>query len=67
MSGQVSRGSPTEYQADEQAGVAWLSCRGSVTDKAPESRGWGGVELLLIRQKRIANVVVPELRMPEGS
>ena len=27
MSGQVSRGSAGEYQADEQAGVAWLSWR----------------------------------------
>ena len=25
MSGQVSRGSGGEYQADERAGVAWLS------------------------------------------
>ena len=29
MSGQVSRGSAGEDQADEQAGVAWLSWRGS--------------------------------------
>ena len=29
MSRQVSRGSAGEYQADEQAGVAWLSWRGS--------------------------------------
>ena len=27
MSGQVSRGSDGEYQADERAGVARLSCR----------------------------------------
>ena len=27
MSGQVSRGSAGEYQADERAGVAWLSWR----------------------------------------
>ena len=27
MSGQVSGGSPIEYQADEQAGVEWLSWR----------------------------------------
>ena len=27
MNGQVSRGSAGEYQADEQAGVAWLSWR----------------------------------------
>ena len=27
MSRQVSCGSPVDYQADEQAGVAWLSCR----------------------------------------
>ena len=27
MNRQVSRGSPGEYQADEQAGVAWLSWR----------------------------------------
>ena len=27
MSGQVSRGSAGEYQADDQAGVAWLSWR----------------------------------------
>ena len=27
MSGQVSRGSTGEYKADEQAGVAGLSCR----------------------------------------
>ena len=27
MSGQVSRGSAGVYQADEQAGVAWLSFR----------------------------------------
>ena len=27
MIGQVSRGSAGEYQADEQAGVAWLSWR----------------------------------------
>ena len=30
MSGQVSRGSPGEYQADEQKGVARLSWRVSV-------------------------------------
>lgn len=29
-------------------------------------KGWGGLELLLMGQKINANVVVPELRNPEG-
>ena len=30
MSSKVSRGSGGDYQADEQAGVGWLSCRLSI-------------------------------------
>ena len=40
MSGQVSRGSAGEYQADEQAGVARLRCRaGQVSVSCPSSPG----------------------------
>ena len=46
MSRQVSRGSAGEYQADEQAGVAWLSWRfsGRCTDRCR------GAQLSIIKQ-----------------
>ena len=46
MSGQVSRGSAGEYQADEQAGVAWLSWR-LLGRRAGKCRG---AQLASIRQ-----------------
>ena len=49
MSRQVSRGSAGEYQADEQAGVAWLSWRvsGRTTVRCREA------QLASIRQMSI--------------
>ena len=38
MSGQVSRGSAGEYQADERAGVAWLTWRDQADERAGVAR-----------------------------